>query len=319
MPNSPKTIRLTQIDGKLPNLALMRLAHFHKRVGDAVHFRTNVIKAPSEPEYDIVYGSAIFQFSEKRLNTFKESFPGSVIGGTGTGSWVDLESIYPGIPDKYDYSLYPDFKPSIGFLQRGCRLKCKFCVVPKKEGKPQRAMTVMDLWRGTGHVRHLHILDNDFFSIPEWQENVDMIRYLRFKVCLTQGINIRLVTEEAAKALATIDYRDSKFKNKRLYTAWDNLKDEKVFFRGIDRLEAEGIPPRHVMAYMLVGYDPKETWERLWHRYSRMKERGIMPYPMVYDRTRKDLLAFQRWVIRGYHRFIPWDEYDGNPKNKVVK
>jgi hypothetical protein len=30
---------------------------------------------------------------------------------------------------------------------------------------------------------------------------------------------------------------------------------------------------------------------------------------MVYDRSRADLLCFQRWVITGLYRFVPWDEY----------
>ncbi len=31
-------VRLTHIDGKLPNLALMKLAHFHRAAGDNIHF-----------------------------------------------------------------------------------------------------------------------------------------------------------------------------------------------------------------------------------------------------------------------------------------
>ena len=31
-----RTVRLTQLDGKLPNLALMKLSHYHRGRGDAV-------------------------------------------------------------------------------------------------------------------------------------------------------------------------------------------------------------------------------------------------------------------------------------------
>jgi hypothetical protein len=38
---------------------------------------------------------------------------------------------------------------------------------------------------------------------------------------------------------------------------------------------------------MLVGYDKRETWERLFYRFNKMVEREIRPYPMVYgDRNR---------------------------------
>lgn len=63
------------------------------------------------------------------------------------------------------------------------------------------------------------------------------------------------------------------------------------------------------MAYMLIGHDPFETWNRIWHRFNRMVERGIRPYPMVCDRKRTDPLSFQRWVITGLYRIVRWGEY----------
>ena len=153
------------------------------------------------------------------------------------------------------------------------------------------------------------MLDNDFFGNPEWKERVEEIRNGKFRVCLSQGINVRLINDDAAAALSTIEYRDTKFKERRLYTAWDNIGDEKIFFRGVDMLERNGVPSKHLMAYMLVGYDKNETWERIWHRFNRMVEREILPYPMVYDRSRKDLKHFQRWVVMGLYRIIPFNEY----------
>lgn len=129
-------------------------------------------------------------------------------------------------------------------------------------------------------------------------------------VCLNQGINVRLIDDEAAEALASIEYRDSKFQERRIYTAWDNLKDERVFFRGVDRLTAAGIKADDIMAYMLVGYDPSETWERIFHRFDRMVERGILPYPMVYDPARKDLKAFQKFAVMGLYRTMSWEDFD---------
>ena len=56
------------------------------------------------------------------------------------------------------------FDASIGFTQRGCRLKCGFCVVPKKEGKPRAVNTIADIWRGEPWRKHLHLLDNYFLA-----------------------------------------------------------------------------------------------------------------------------------------------------------
>ena len=307
-------VRLVQIDGALPNLALMRLAQWHRERGDSVHVTRKIDPDLFEPVPDVVYGSAIFRFSAERIERFRQQWPNAILGGTGTTSPAAVEDITGEGFNRSDYSGYPDFDASIGFTQRGCRLKCKFCVVPKKEGKNRSAGTIYDIWRGEGHARRLHLLDNDFFGQPreQWQARIAEIREGGFKVCLSQGINVRLIDAESAEALASIEYRNTKFDRRILYTAWDNLKDEAVFFRGVDTLEKAGIRPSNLRAYMLVGFDPSETWDRIWSRFNRMVERGIEPYPMVYDDRRKDLKAFQRWVIMGLYRIVPWAEYTGN-------
>jgi len=328
-------IRLTQIDGKLPNLALMKLAAHHRAQGDVLHFTKHVERDMLEPDYDRVYGSAIFSFSADRVAKFRQAFPHAIVGGThDTADNKTVEQVL-GVEDNetYDYSIYPNFDGSIGFTQRGCRLKCGFCVVPKKEGKPRSVNTIASIWRGPDWPKHIHLLDNDFFGQPreQWEARIDEIKAGGFKVCLNQGINTRMIDDESAKALASIPYYDDGFKVRRLYTAWDNLGDEERFFRGVDTLERHGIHPRNLLVYMLVGYDKRETWERLFYRFNKMVEREIRPYPMVYgDRERglplggcnqkierRSLSEFQRWVIRKAYTFIPFEFYDVNAKGRT--
>lgn len=311
-------VRLTQLDGKLPNLALMRLAAFHRDRGDDLHFYRTPYRQLGEPEYSAVYGSAIFEATAAKVGRFKQEFPWAIVGGTGSGSTADVESIVHGFAG-VDYSPWPDFAPSIGFTQRGCRLSCKFCVVPLKEGKPRSVATIADIWRGGEHPKQLHLLDNDFFGQPEdqWRARIDEIRDGGFKVCFSQGVNVRAITDETAAALASVEYRDDGFSRRRLYTAWDNLKDEAMFFAGVDRLEAAGVPSRHLMTYMLVGFAKGETWERIHYRFRRMVDRGILPYPMVYGH-RPDLKRFQRWVVTGLYRAgIPFEDYDVNARRSA--
>jgi hypothetical protein len=310
-----KTVRITQIDGALPNVALMRLAHWHKAAGDCVAVTRHIERDLFEPaHYDLVYGSCIFSFSRERLERFTRQWPGAIVGGTGTASGATIEQLIGDYPF-YDYEGYDKFDASIGFTQRGCRLKCKFCVVPQKEGANRAAGTIAQIWRGAPYPRHIHLLDNDFFGQPDYRARVDEIRAGDFKVCFSQGINTRLITDDAAAALATIKYSDTKFSRRRLYTAWDNLKDEKVFFAGVERLAMAGIPPTNLMAYMLVGFDPLETWDRIWHRFNKMVAIGIDPYPMVYNERRADLKCFQRWVITRTYKTTPWDEYRRETKS----
>ena len=305
-------IRLTHVDGKLPNLALMKLAHWHKAQGDEVTLARTPSPSMFEPQYDRVYGSAIFGWSSGVVQRLKDAFPEAIVGGTGTGdlgltveSLLELESY-----EHYDYSIYPEYPFSLGFTQRGCRLNCGFCVVPKKEGKPRSVNTIWDIWRPETE-RRVVLLDNDFFGQPEteWRTRLEEIKNGGFKVSFNQGINIRMVTSEVASALAAIPYYDDQFKQRRLYTAWDNLGQEKVFFQGVDLLEQAGIPPKHLMVYMLIGYKPGETMEEILYRHSRLVDRGCLAYPMVFNNEDRELKKFQRYVVRGYARVVPWEEF----------
>lgn len=320
-------VRLTQIDGKLPNLALMKIARHHRDRGHEVRFSKHPEPELLEPDYDAVYGSAIFASSSARVAIFKQAFPQAVIGGTwNTDDNTTVEAALGLVGDElFDYTIYPGFDGSIGFTQRGCRLRCGFCVVPKKEGKPRSVSSIAQIWRGTSYPKHIHLLDNDFFGQPreQWEARIDEIREGGFKVCLNQGINIRMIDNESAKALASITLRDDQFKQRRLYTAWDNVGDEQRFFDGVDLLEDVGIPPSCLLVYMLIGYDKRETWARVMHRFKKMTARGVLPYPMIYgERNRRldlgdcdqrighqTLADFQRWVLRRAYKFIPFERY----------
>ena len=84
-----QTVRITQIDGKLLNLALMRIAAFHRARRDQIVFKRSVRRDIFEPPYARVYCSAIFKFSAERISRFCSEFPEAVIGGTGTARTIE--------------------------------------------------------------------------------------------------------------------------------------------------------------------------------------------------------------------------------------
>lgn len=301
-------VLLFQLDGKIPNLALMRIAAHHRALGDEIAFRwTNRPDRELWDRPDRVYASAIFERSKPAIERLLNEFPGAIVGGTGFDVASSLEAI--GITtEERDYSLYPRWRQSIGFTQRGCRLRCPFCVVPRKEGVIREVHTIHEIWRGEPWPRELLLLDNDFFGQPHWRERIAEIRDGQFKVSFVQGINARFLTDESADAIASIKYRDDSMKKKRVYTAWDNLKDEEKLFAGLNRLVAAGVRPRDIMVYMLIGYWPFESENDRLHRERRLREFGAMPYPMPYVRTR-ELVGFQRWVITGNSRYVSWEDW----------
>lgn len=339
-------VRLTAIDGTLPNLALMRLAAWHRAQGDEVHWQANICRQLDEAgDYGAVYASALFgddPDTQNKVRLFRSQWPDALIGGSGGDENLRVESVVPSQFTGLDYSGWPDFTASIGYAQRGCRFGCKFCGVPRWEGKPRSVAAVGQIWRGPGYPKHVHLLDNDFFGNPEWRSVVQELVEGDYSVCINQGINVRLLADkqpladEQAAALASLKLRDDQFKRTRLYTAWDNIGHERVFFQGVDRLERHGFKADWIFTYMLIGFDPRETWERLFYRYNRMMVRGLRPYPMVFAprdrqlpagdlsklpeadrrmietvvRRRLTLAHFQGWVITPAHKLSPFSEYD---------
>ena len=172
-------VLLLQLDGKLPNIALMRLSAHHRERGDDVELRKVGNATHVQPElydrHDKVYASLIFERSRPVAEALLATRPDAIVGGTGWSVGSALEE--HGITTlRQDYSIYPTFMQSIGFTQRGCRLRCSFCVVPKKEGSMRAEQDVHEIWRGDPYPRELLLLDNDFFGQPRWRDRVDELR-----------------------------------------------------------------------------------------------------------------------------------------------
>lgn len=305
------TVLLLQIDGSMPNIALMRVAAHHHDLGDSVELRrvncTEDLDMGLWDNHDKVYASAIFTKSRPLVAHLLCARPDAVVGGTGWDNKRSLED-FEIVTKHQDYSVYPEIQYSIGFTQRGCRGRCKFCVVPEKEGGITSEQTIAQLWRGEPWPRSLILMDNDFFGQPEWAERIEEIRAGEFRVAFTQGINVRSITDAQARAIASVNYRDTKLQRKCVYTAWDNLNEERTVLRGLRRLIEAGVRPGHIMVYMLIGFDPYETHKDREHRRCTLRDLGVDPYPMVYRRN-PELLGYQRWVIKTVDKRVSWDEW----------
>ena len=304
-------VLLLQLDGKIPNIALMRISSHCKTLGCEVDFRFAGNEVAVQRQLwerpAMVYASAIFSRTKPVIEELLRVYPYAAIGGTGFDLRVKLEDFGMWSLEQ-DYSIYPNFRQSIGFTQRGCRLNCAFCVVPTKEGKIRPERTIAEIWRGDPWPKELLLLDNDFFGQTAWRDRIGEIREGGFKVSFNQGINARCLTDEAAEAIASVDYRDDSMKVKRIYTAWDSREDEDRLFAGLNRLVKYGVKPDHIMVYMLVGYWPGETAADREYRRAKLREFGCRPYPMPYVRT-DELRGFQRWIVGAYDKRIPWTDW----------
>ena len=145
-------VALYDVDSRIPNLALMKISAYHKMLGDEVELYSPLFS------YDKIYASKVFDFSDGSMIDPANM----IVGGTGwdlnTTLPADIENLTP------DYSVY-NYAHNIGFTMRGCRLRCSFCVVPQKEGKPKSNNTIDEIWtqRDSDFIM---LLDNNFFGNP---------------------------------------------------------------------------------------------------------------------------------------------------------
>jgi hypothetical protein len=290
-------IGLYDVDSKIPNLALMKLSAFHRAQGDDVELYAPILAG----SYDKVYASKIFNFSN----------PGYIlenmeVGGTG----IDMARQLPDEIERLtpDYSLY-NYPHNIGFTMRGCRLKCEFCVVPKKEGGPKPYNTIDDIWtqRDSDFVM---LLDNDFFGNPLWRDRIKEIRKYDLSVNFSQGLNIRNITEEQAKQLSSVKFCNPNRTNRQVCFAWDDPRHEKLIHKGIKRCTDAGIRPHQMMFYVLIGY--WSTEEQDLHRVRMLSDYGCDPFVMPYKKDDPYQKRFARWVNhKAIFKSVPWEQYRG--------
>src|SRR5437764_974307 len=110
-------VLLLQLDGKLPNIALMRLSAHHRALGDAVEFRhaptVGSVERGLWDECDRVYASLLFTVTRPVAERLRQVRPDAIVGGTGWDLATTVEKF--GVRTlAQDYTIYPGWRQSIG-------------------------------------------------------------------------------------------------------------------------------------------------------------------------------------------------------------
>lgn len=189
-------IGLIDVDGhNYPNLALMKISRFHKLRGDHVEWYNHI-----DTRYDKVYMSKVFTHTPDY--TYYINADEVEKGGTGYSLTTELppeiDSLQP------DYTLYPniDTHTAYGFLTRGCPNKCKWCIVPKKEGNIRPYMDVDDI--AIDGRKNLILMDNNILASGYGIHQIEKIIERGYRVDFNQAMDARLVTLSIAKRLAKV-------------------------------------------------------------------------------------------------------------------
>lgn len=297
-----KRIGLIDVDGhNFPNIPLMKISAWHKKQGDSVEWYEQMKHGfPFEP-LDRVYMSKVFSFTpdyEYFVNADE------VIKG-GSGYCIELKDgreVYNAEKDGQlpqeiehiyqDYSLYPELTKdtAYGFMSRGCPRGCNFCHVEAKEGRAAKKVAdLSEFWNGQKYIK---LLDPNPVACREWR---DIFRHLEQSgawVDFTQGLDIRLMTQEKIAELM-------KIKVEQVHFAWDNYEDKEIIVPKLKEFaEITGWTRKKMSVYVLTNFNT--TLEQDLERVYTLRDMGYMPYVMIYDKQNvergSDLRRLQRWV-----------------------
>ena len=280
-------IGLLAVDSTYPNLALMKLSTWHKNKGDIVSWYN-----PFD-QYDIVYMSKIFSFTED-YGQYMTNANQIIKGGTG----YDIHSVLPEEAEfvKPDYSLYPsiDKKTAYGFLTRGCPNKCKWCVVPRKEGLVKPYMDVDDV--AIDGRTNLILMDNNILACDYGLEQIEKIIKKGYRVDFNQAIDARLITDDIAKILANVRWLN------QIRLGCDTLKQVKECEEAMKKIDFYRKSPASYLMYAMINDNLIESFSRIdyWKEFKRVRVvaqpfRDIDNPRQVIPQWQKDLA---RWAMR---------------------
>lgn len=277
-----REIGLWQIDGKYPNLALMKLSSWLKAQGHETHLQRT-------PDHTTAYGSVVFTKNRPRAEFWLHVHPDIEMGGPG---WDLRKELPPEIESlRPDYVLY-GIDYGLGFLSRGCIRFCPFCIVQEKEGWLRQVAQIADLLNPLSAF--LVLFDNNLLALPNILDILAEMADRALTVNFNQGLDIRLMTPEIAQALAQIYYMDFSHHNRMLHFAFDDTKLEGKVRQGIGILFDAGISPEHLCFYVLAGFGD-QTPEDVLHRCDVLRGYGVRPYVMRYRKSKR-LNAIARWA-----------------------
>ena len=298
-----------------PNLALCKIATYHKQRGDDVEWAM-----PLFEHYDIIYRSKIFNFTKDDDRQYNADHV--IRGGTGYDIFSRLPkeiddcqpdySIYPTIPDTYSY----------GFLTRGCPNMCKWCVVPRKEGEIR---PYWDIERVANGKKKLVLMDNNILAAGDYaHEQLDKAINLKLRIDFNQALDARLVDDDFAQQLAQVKWLDN-----RIRFGCDTHRQIDDCERAIGLINSYGFHGEYFL-YTMLNDNFEECWTRLhywWERNHQCREEhrpNIYPYAQPYrdpDNPNRPIPEWQkdmaRWVNK--HQIFQITAFDDFSPRKGFK
>lgn len=202
--------------------------------------------------FDKVYMSKVFTFTPD----YDYPIVADEIERGGTG--YDIHKALPNEIDRlqpdYDFLGVPS-DTAYGFLTRGCPNKCKWCVVPIKEGKQRPYMDVEEI--AIEGRKNLILMDNNVLASDYGLEQIEKIIKSGYRVDFNQALDARLVTEDIAKMLAQVRWISV------IRFGCDTPKQIGECNRAMQMIDKHRKNPAQYILYTIIGDDINEDYTRL--------------------------------------------------------
>lgn len=288
-----KKIALYDIDGRIPNLALMKLSAYHKQQGNQVEFYTPLFHSI----YDKIYASKLFKYPHPNDGYIRNDM---IKGGPGfnihTKLPKDIDHIYP------DYTLY-NCNYAMGYITKGCPRNCKWCIVPKMEGNIHKFAELEEFCKNQKKIR---LLDNNILAYESHMEELQKLYDTKKRFDFTQGLDIRLINKENAELIREIKC----WKGLRYKFAFDDPGLKKIIENKLKLLFNSGFTSGILQFYILIGFNT--TFKQDLMRVKFLATKGIDVFAMPFNKLDPYQKHFARWVNRHLYRKCSFKEYISN-------
>ena len=325
---------------KLPNHALMKFSSYYKQKGYIVKlvYKPSLIPHTYNPN-NVYIGSALYTPNlkrfKKRLNR-KIKIPNQLqikhihIGTpTDTCPITDLEGLVCDYTE-YDKMIETDgvklewYPCNVGFLTRGCKRHCDYCV-NRNKSQITKVNSIWEIYQKEGE--YVELLDDNIFAsdyaVECFNECAEFYKKTNIPIKLRNGLDLRVVPNDKLQALA----RASPAFKSGFYCAWDDVKNTYIF-KNI--LKVRKTIPNSLNCYMIFGVEIKDKEEMrkdllaFYYRYFMLYHIGVKPVIQLYEDDR-DLYKNPYWnaykllkssyhlQAMGPHQFLRRDK----PKSKL--
>ena len=208
------------------------------------------------PEYYQINISVTFTWDIDRANQLRKEwssfFPGKVfMGGPAFNS----------ISGNFESGFY--LRTGVTITSRGCPNRCKFCLVPEREG------TTKELKIVPGNI----IQDNNILACTSTHlKKVFKMLKNQKSIKFSGGLESSRITPEIAEDLRSLSIKE-------LWLACDSPNAIKPLEKAASILKKAGFRRDQLRCYCLIGSNPTEEQDRLFQTF----ELGLLPFAQLYQ------------------------------------